>query len=228
MVEIDWLDSAVGNTIRLVLGMKNIPWQRQQGMAKKYKSRCVMRFDNVVIVGESACTILIEDTVPNPSLFPNGNKGMPMALASWRDKVARGKGDSFFKAQALLVMRQMVGERPFLQGPHMGLADIQAGSWVLLEGIYNHVDTIDGVAEWAERLSPYLLSQGDNDLLNVAIPKSIKQPNTAGGDVAIYREVGLDDEGLSITIMHKSDLLIWGRLDNGDSVCLSPLSHSVV
>ncbi len=158
LIDIDWLDSAVGNTIRLMLGMKNIPWQRRQGMAEKYKSRCVIAGGDITVIGEAACIIVIEDTIPNPSLFPNGNKGMPMALASWRDKVTNGIGAEFYKAQASLVMRQMVGGRPFLQGQHMGLADIQAGSWVLLECVYGDVESVDGLTEWAERLTPFLRS----------------------------------------------------------------------
>ncbi|MBO6505877.1 MAG: hypothetical protein JJ850_02350 [Kordiimonadaceae bacterium] len=92
-----------------------------------------IRIGDIQVRGAAACLLAIEAAVPSPSLFPNGNVGMPVALLHWQRSMAATPSSSSgaVLANAELITRQMHDGRPFLQGEHAGLADIASASWLL-------------------------------------------------------------------------------------------------
>lgn len=68
----------------------------------------------------------LEELYPEPTLFPNGNRGMPLALTWWSDAFSDLIDFQQIAAYAELIRRQLVDGRDFLQGPAPGLADVQA------------------------------------------------------------------------------------------------------
>jgi glutathione S-transferase len=68
----------------------------------------------------------VEELFPEPTLFPNGNRGMPLALSWWSDDLAGQTEGDRADAHAALILRQLSDGRDFLQGPVPGLADAQA------------------------------------------------------------------------------------------------------
>lgn len=70
---------------------------------------------------------LLEAVKPEPGLFPNGNRGMPIALGFWSEQAAGApvpKGIP--NPHAGLISRQLEDGRQFLQGPVPGLADVES------------------------------------------------------------------------------------------------------
>ena len=84
MVLLDYSDDVVGNALKMALGIKSIAWQRSEGLAKSMASSAVIQTEGVTILGEPACIILLEDTIAEPSLFPNGNRGSPTGAITSR------------------------------------------------------------------------------------------------------------------------------------------------
>lgn len=85
-----------------------------------------------IFAGPVLAAVAIEAAAATPTLFPNGNQGMPLALLLWSAAAAPralANADSR-RAHSALIARQLVDGRAFLQGPHAGLAD--AAAWGLL------------------------------------------------------------------------------------------------
>lgn len=49
----------------------------------------------------------IEELYPKPTLFPNGNRGMPLALSWWSDEVSAQASAEQVAAHAALIARQL-------------------------------------------------------------------------------------------------------------------------
>ncbi len=224
MLAIDWINDVSGNALKLMLGVKQVKWHRCDGQSANLASGLVVQAEGLSILGEPACTILLEQHIPSPSLFPNGNKGMPMALSAWRDTIGHTVKDDAYglKAHAALVMRQIEDGRPYLQGNDISLADIQAAAWILSGNIQNIVSDVAGISEWCARLAPLLQPNGEQDLQNIAVPK------TTVAEKMLVREIDVASDTLSVTITARSDLLCWGYLLDGTAICVSPLSHSFI
>jgi len=90
-------------------------------------------------VGAEAILDLLEEVSPDPTFFPNGNRGMPLALAFWSAefyrigsaKLAAADERGAIEAtisQAGLIERQLADGRDYLQGPLPGIADLEAYS----------------------------------------------------------------------------------------------------
>jgi hypothetical protein len=76
-------------------------------------------------VGFIAILDALERHSPEPSLFPNGNRGMPIALKYWSEQfLADGEDADAVEGHLSLIARQMEDGRDFLQGGEPGLADI--------------------------------------------------------------------------------------------------------
>lgn len=104
------------------------------------------------VVGPAAVLLFLEASVPNPSLFPNGNVGMPLALLHWRAHTANidANNNSALQANAHLVTRQLMDGRPFLQGDSAGLADLVGASWILAKEEALSGDAI--LDSWMQRM----------------------------------------------------------------------------
>lgn len=83
--------------------------------------------------GTAAALLVIEASVPSPSLFPNGNIGMPLALLHWRSSMMNTTpaDTDIIQSNAELVSRQISDGRDFLQGSKPGLADLCSASWLI-------------------------------------------------------------------------------------------------
>lgn len=105
------------------------------------------------VTGAAAVLLALEAGVPTPSLFPNGNIGMPLALLHWRAHMASIAPSSagILQANAELVARQMADGRPYLQGNAPGLADICAGSWIMPK--QNTLSSNKVLDAWLKRLT---------------------------------------------------------------------------
>lgn len=92
----------------------------------------VMSYKNIQVRGLASIILAIEAMKPQPSLFPNGNIGMPLGLLHWRNKMLAEKHNpKHIQANAQLIERQLSDSRLYLQGALPGLADAIAMSWLL-------------------------------------------------------------------------------------------------
>ena len=74
------------------------------------------------VIGPLVLALLVEAHRPQPTLFPNGNRGMPLALLTWARVARRARGPRL-AGHLELVRRQLADGRAFLQGAAPGLAD---------------------------------------------------------------------------------------------------------
>lgn len=111
-------------------GLKHIPVSHEEGAAP---GKPVLAWKGGQADGAAAALLVTEASVPNPSLFPNGNIGMPLALLHWRSTMMNTDPveTDIILSNAELVARQMADGRDFLQGREPGLADICSASWLI-------------------------------------------------------------------------------------------------
>ena len=101
--------------------------------------------------GWVAALDLLEKIAPEPSLFPNGNCGMPIALSFWSDHAATKTSlTGNFSPYAELISRQIADGRPYLQGDAPGLADIESYIAVMAAP---EEDLPALVASWRKRMT---------------------------------------------------------------------------
>lgn len=146
------------------------------------------------VVGAAAICLLLEAAVPEPSLFPNGNIGMPVALLHWLQsmKKATAQNEETLKANAFLIARQLEDGRPFLQGSSPGLADICAASWLLPHQTMSTRNQT--LVSWARRMNRTLTPAKDVMLRKLFISETMlsgKQyqgliNSTTRGDFTIF------------------------------------------
>lgn len=220
MVSIDFHNDIIGNALKMMLGLKSVAWERREGLAGQLASSCAIQTDDVTILGESACIIVLEDTLPEHSLFPNGNRGMPMALAHWRDKVSTVSDSRSLKAHAALVLRQIHDGRDYLQGPEPSLADINSAAWILETGLESDPTSPDMLTNWCGRMRKLQDHEG-SDNFTPAFHENSEPIN------AVLHESGCEAGDLSISITGESDTLIYGKLADGNRIITSPLSHEI-
>lgn len=114
-------------------------------------------------VSSLAAIEALEELFPKPTLFPNGNRGMPLALSWWSDDLSEQATVEQVAAHATLITRQLADGRDFLQGPTPGLADVQAYAglsvaWRNLEPSALLAEKDQPVKGWFERMT--LLGDG--------------------------------------------------------------------
>lgn len=101
--------------------------------------------------GWVAALDLLEKAKVEPSLFPNGNRGMPIALSFWSDHAAKKIADGGDPSPDVeLISRQISDGRPFLQGDAPGLADIE--SYIAISGAPRE-DLSAMVSAWRKRMA---------------------------------------------------------------------------
>lgn len=111
-------------------------------------------------VDDLAITDALEALCPDPTLFPNGNRGMPLALAWWSNDLAAAEDEGQILAHADLIARQLTDGRDFLQGAEPGLADIHA-----FAGLHGSAPQYPGiVSAWLERMDA--LGEGERETIS--------------------------------------------------------------
>ena len=109
-------------------------------------------------VSSLAAIEALEELFPEPTLFPNGNRGMPLALSWWSDDLSEQATVEQVAAHVTLITRQLADGRDFLQGPAPGLADAQAYAglsvaWRNLEPSALPAEKGQPVKGWFERVT---------------------------------------------------------------------------
>ncbi|PCI45459.1 MAG: hypothetical protein COB49_10050 [Alphaproteobacteria bacterium] len=114
-----------------ILALKNVPWSFSPRPPAILKGLCddfpIMQYGPCYFEGSIIATLALEQLQPNPSLFPNGNCGMPLALSWWSDSFYKSGNDpALLQKNCVLISRQIADGRYFLQGATPGLADVHS------------------------------------------------------------------------------------------------------
>ena len=162
-----------------------------------------LQWGRAVLAGPVLAAIAVEAAQPEPTLFPNGNRGLPLTLLLWSGAAAaRAAGDPAARAaHAALIARQMDDGRAFMQGGQIGLADIAA--WALLAASGDDAGLPAGLARWFQRVAAWDLGLAQAAALTECAgqaaapgkalldfgPLATTQPlaDPALGDILLYR-----------------------------------------
>ncbi len=113
-----------------------------------------LQWGRAVLAGPVLSAIAVEAAQPRPTLFPNGNLGLPLTLLLWSgDAAARAAREQATRdAHAALIGRQLHDGRAFMQGTQIGLADVAA--WALLAASGGDDAGLTApLADWYRRVS---------------------------------------------------------------------------
>ncbi|GAB4139426.1 MAG: hypothetical protein Tsb0016_06080 [Sphingomonadales bacterium] len=112
-----------------------------------------LQWGRAVLAGPVLAAIAVEAAQPRPTLFPNGNRGLPLTLLLWSgDTATRAlRNPATRAAHAALIGRQLHDGRAFMQGAQIGLADVAA--WALLAASGNEAGLPAALMGWFERVS---------------------------------------------------------------------------
>lgn len=129
--------SLAGRRLLKVLALKGTPFglvdeTPEFGLVGGIAPSACLQYGRHIYAGCALAILAIDRLHPEPGLFPNGNRGMPLALDVWSDvAAARGIASAkAFAAHAALIARQLEDGRSWLQGERPGLADIEAWSFL--------------------------------------------------------------------------------------------------
>lgn len=125
--------------ISIILALKNVMWTHSDcyppaiSQLKDTDNHMpVMQYGSCFFEGSLIATIALEQLLPEPSLFPNGNCGMPLALGWWGDEfynsISKSNDASLLMKNCTLITRQIADGRDYLQGGKPGLADVHSFS----------------------------------------------------------------------------------------------------
>lgn len=142
----------------------------------------------------------LEELFPEPTLFPNGNRGMPLALSWWSDDLSEQATAEQVAAHAALIARQLADGRDFLQGPAPGLADAQAYAglsvaWRNLEPSAFQAEKDQLVKAWFDRVM--LLGEGERHEISAQEAReeaSSGKPITSQAQLAAVAVFGADTD----------------------------------
>lgn len=129
-----------------ILALKNLPWsfnrvdtQTLANFPGGKEGLPILQFNRCFFVGSLVSLIALEQLKAEPTIFPNGNCGMPLALAWWSNDffqtIKNNPDDNLLQKYCMLISRQIADGRDFLQGAQPGLADVHsyAPLWALKE-----------------------------------------------------------------------------------------------
>lgn len=126
------------------------------------------------VTGAAAICLFLEASIPEPSLFPNGNIGMPVALLHWRQSMKKipAENHAALIANGQLISRQMNDGRPFLQGPAPSLADICAASWCIPHrNLFLNDKTL---ISWADRMQAIATNEPKHTVNSIASLEGVR------------------------------------------------------
>lgn len=120
-----------------ILALKKLSWSlnqvKQQTLANfpgGEDGLPILQFGRCFFCGSLVSTLALERLKGEPTLFPNGNCGMPLALAWWSNgffrDVQNSPGGRLLQKYCTLISRQIADGRNFLQGHRPGLADVHS------------------------------------------------------------------------------------------------------
>ena len=168
--------AVASSRFRKILALKDIAWRSCLLRSPKSQDgpldmilagnmgHPVLQKGSTFWVSSIAAIDALEELFPEPTLFPNGNRGMPLALSWWSDDLSEQANAEQIAAHAALIARQLADGRDFLQGPAPGLADAQAYAGLStamrnLERSAFRVEKDQLVKAWFDRVA--LLGEGE-------------------------------------------------------------------
>lgn len=170
--------------LKLILTLKNIPWAFSphcppiiEQVKELGNNLPIMQYGPCFFEGSMISTLALEQLQPDPSLFPNGNCGMPLALAWWSDSFYRAMcknyDTSLLSKNCTLISRQIADGRDYLQGEKPGLADVH--SFAPLKALHEEGRDISAVMNAEPTLNQWYknmdtLKSNDPDALLPLIP----------------------------------------------------------
>lgn len=183
MISIAFINPEEKWLLSLSCGVKKLSFAEKAGT-----SRVGICFEGYEVLGQAASLLVLEALAPAPSLFPNGNLGMPLALLHWQETMAliATYDTEVLTANAELIVRQMHDDRPYLQGDSPGLADIASASWLLPKR--EALSLSQQLHDWLDRMTSHVPSH------SAETPTLNTTPNFAAlesqGLLEIYRGDG--------------------------------------
>lgn len=126
--------------VRKVLALKQAPWAScplvpggdspgpLESILSGAMGQPVLQQGSTLWASELAVVDALETLIPEPTIFPNGNRGMPLALLWWSNAFADTDKADQWHAHVALIDRQLADGRNFLQGAKAGLADVYASA----------------------------------------------------------------------------------------------------
>ncbi|RMB07974.1 hypothetical protein [Eilatimonas milleporae] len=222
---LDWQDPAAGRTAEMVFAVKGFAWHRRHGLGVQHGARVAANIDGLTILGEDALLTFLEEKTPTPTLFPNGNRGMPMALTAWRDRMTERPADTpegIMRAHGGLVARQMRDGRAFLQGDELGLADIVSFSWMDQPAWRTLWLQEPVLGPWSARMR----EATESLRRSLAPPLSWSRPVT-DEDPAPVRLTALNGATVDGRLIKTDDAFFWVETDAYGMLIASPLTHYI-
>lgn len=228
IIEVDWVGDVVGRTLQIALNQKGIYWLRAEGLSLRHGGASVLKSGNQIALGEAAIILALEEDIPGNSFFPNGNRGMPIALAAWRDKVAqklKNASSDFIVAQAGLVARQMHDGRSFLQGEAPSLADIVSAAWMLQPEAKAVLEKSGMLLGWTARMDQ-LLTTKPNPASNSVCLEELVSENKVHNKI-LMTGAGAQLDSIEGTLVGSSEDFHLIKLENGIQYIVSPLETQI-
>ena len=229
-MNVDWQNEVVGRLLVMALNLKKVSWRRVPGLAGKYASDAVLETKDGVVLGEQAIILALDEAIKTDSFFPNGNRGMPIALAHWRDRIMAqfglGVTAEYLVTQAGLVARQMHDNRLFLQGNAPSLADLNSAAWMLEPAIKEILLQKGIMAGWLERMVALMAAPDYNVPMNAIELLDLVQEQVEKQRVSI-KAINIDAEAQEADLLGANQDLILIELSCGTKCLVSPLGHQI-
>ncbi len=170
-----------------ILALKNISWSYNQIDDKTFANfpggqdgLPILQYNRCFFVGSLVSMVALEQIKSEPTIFPNGNCGMPLALAWWSNDFfqtnLRQADDKLLQKYCTLITRQIADGRDFLQGAQAGLADVHSYAPLrALKECGQNISILDNdplLAPWYQRVRNIgikgfqTISVDENNLLN--------------------------------------------------------------
>lgn len=164
----------------------------------------ILQVGSCYFEGSMIATLALEQLQPEPSLFPNGNCGMPLALGWWSDHfynaVSQGNDPAQLHRNATLICRQIANGRDYLQGAEPGLADVH--SFSPLKALHEDGYDISPVMKADPLLQSWYQRMDQYKAPDQAMPLTQTPPTDFPECDAIANRIMLDDG--KITLWHTS------------------------
>lgn len=166
-----------------ILALMTVPWTRSAGFPKGLEAHLnpnrylpVMQYGQCFFEGSMIATLALEQLLPEHSLFPNGNNGMPLALVWWSDAfyndILSSKDSILLRQHCTLIARQLSDGRDYLQGAEPGLADVHSFAPLKTLSVNGHdisaaMNTNPLLGSWYQRMDGL---QGKHLQVSLPIP----------------------------------------------------------
>lgn len=209
------------------MGIKNLKLDVNQDLVDRWPGSVVLDYDNVFILGETAVMIAVDRLWSPFSLFPNGNRGMPIGILHWRDAArdaARTGALQSVIAHAGLVKRQMHDGRRYLQGDDPSLADVHAAAWMLEPDARRVITEPENLIDWRDRMQAFV---GAGKSPTEAPLSDLNLPQTKPTEVVLHPlNTNYGDSLFATLLAADSDLQLMRTL-RGQRIMVSALDFDI-